>query len=576
MTKRLTVRVALRRYDLPMLTAMAEVRGLAAARGGLMMTQLQDTLTADILNSDRLRDCLTEAPDTVREGIGALVQAEGRLPAGFFQEQYGEIRRFGSAQFVAIAPWRDLANVSEWLYYFGLVYFNVAETSHGLVEFIEIPSDLAPFFEITPVRSVDPAAFRYVRPASPTESQGVQTSAGDFYDLACLMLAGGRIGKSFAPIEAAYGAERVEFCARLLSYCGLSVAESFGTTDDGERIQQFLMSDADIGVTMLFRAWVDSYTEANDQDEFLSYPGFQVDPTFRIDASSVRKRIVGFLDRLDADAGWLSFRSFLTTIRTVEPNFFRNLVYTPRWMIANHDFVEPFGWDAIEGTVLTIVFRGALTHMGIIDLAIPDGSDGIEIGAFRITPLGRRVLSRFFDRDVTPIRKRTGLPVVTIDGKVRVKSDVPAITAYHLARFGDWEEIRPDRWAFRLTPASLRLAKEKGLKIRGLTGMLRRSMGKRLPLKLVESLETWDRNETEAMIYTAILVSDADPNRIDALVKSRDCSRWIEQRLNPTTLVIKQRGIAAVRRKLAEIGVLTDVSGLEMLDEEEKSGGAKS
>ena len=48
--------------------------------------------------------------------------------------------------------------------------------------------------------------------------------------------------------------------------------------------------------------------------------------------------------------------------------------------------------------------------------------------------------------------------------------------------------------------------------------------------------------------------------RIDAVLSSKDCARYIVARLNPTTLMISAKGIKAIRRKMAELGVLTEVN----------------
>ena len=149
---------------------------------------------------------------------------------------------------------------------------------------------------------------------------------------------------------------------------------------------------------------------------------------------------------------------------------------------------------------------------------------------------------------------------VGIDGRVLVGPKVSAPLRYHLARYCDWEDIRVDGWKLRLTPGSLRLAKRNGLKLSALCAALRRAAGPALPRTVLSAIESWDRNETEAAIYSAVLVSDPDPERISALVDSRDCAPWIVSRLNPTTLAIRTRGVDPVRRKLAELGVLAEVT----------------
>jgi hypothetical protein len=49
------------------------------------------------------------------------------------------------------------------------------------------------------------------------------------------------------------------------------------------------------------------------------------------------------------------------------------------------------------------------------------------------------------------------------DGKLEIDTLVPRIARYQLSRFvGEWLTLRPDRFVFQLTPASLQAAAEQG------------------------------------------------------------------------------------------------------------------
>lgn len=530
-----TLREVLRRLERNSLDRLAARWDVRDAKTFPTATELIDRLAPKILNSDRLRERFENAPNGTDEVLSVILRAEGRFPTSALR-----------------------SDAAEFLTEMGILYTSYETTESGIDEFFFIPSDLRPFFDAKPVENGSVGDFIQVRPASPSETGKVIPARCDFYDVVILTLASARVPKPMELVSDAYGESRQLLAARTAI-----AAKILGSPDEptGEAIQEFLTAYPGQSLNRLIRAWVDDSTVDEVRDSGL----FDIDAHFDTRISALRANVLSMLRRVESN-GWVSYRSFLTTIRSIEPDFFRDLRLTPQWMISRKLTGDGSGWDAVEGTVLRLLLTGALHDFGIIDIAAPASdslraqSDGSDFSAFRISLFGRRILNRFGGEDVPETTTRVETASVGVDGRILIPARVQPVIRYHLARYCDWEELRTDRWTFRLTPSSLRLAKENGLKVSGLISLLRRSLGNTVPGMLLNAIETWDKNETEVEIEEAILVRDRSEKRIDAVLSSKDCARYIVARLNPTTLMISAKGIKAIRRKMAELGVLTEVN----------------
>lgn len=530
-----TLRDVLRRMERDRLDRLAERWGIGDAQRLSTATEVIDRLAPQMLNSDQLREKIEMAPKGTDEVLSVILRAAGRFPTSAL--------RSGAADF---------------LVEIGILYTAYETTESGIDEFFLMPSDLLAFFEADTVRAADAGGVIQLRPASPSETENVVLARSDFYDVVILTLASARVPKPTELVSEAFGESR-----RLLAERTITAAGILGSTDEsaGETIQEFLTAHPGHSLNRLIRAWVDDSAVDEVRDSGL----FEIDAHFDTRISALRANVLSILRRVVSN-GWVSFRSFLTTIRSVEPNFFRDLRVTPQWMISRKLTVDGSGWDAVEGTILRLLMTGALHAFGIVDIAtsamdpIQDPADDSNLSAFRITLFGRRILNRFGGEDVPEAIARVETPSVSVDGRILIPARVQPVLRYHLARYCDWEELRADRWTFRLTPSSLRLAKENGLKVSGLVSLMRRSLGSAVPGMLLNAVEAWDKNETEAEIERVILVRDRSEKRIDTVLASKDCARYVVARLNPTTLIISAKGIKAIRRKMAELGVLTEVN----------------
>ena len=87
--------------------------------------------------------------------------------------------------------------------------------------------------------------------------------------------------------------------------------------------------------------------------------------------------------------------------------------------------------------------------------------------------------------------------------------------------------------------------------------MLRKHSATPIPPSLLQALERWEKFGTQASLEKTTLLRLAAPEILVSLRKTR-AGRYLGEQLNPTTVIIRPGGEAAVQAALAEIGFLGD------------------
>jgi hypothetical protein len=110
-----------------------------------------------------------------------------------------------------------------------------------------------------------------------------------------------------------------------------------------------------------------------------------------------------------------------------------------------------------------------------------------------------------------------------------------------------------ERPRYRMTPATLRAARQQGLDPRGLDAWFRRRTGGTLP-PAARLLLTGD--ETPALtLERPVVVRVPTADVADGLMTWPETRGLIAERLSPTVLAVAADAVVRLRAKLAEIGV---------------------
>jgi len=147
--------------------------------------------------------------------------------------------------------------------------------------------------------------------------------------------------------------------------------------------------------------------------------------------------------------------------------------------------------------------------------------------------------------------------IVSANGRVHVPARAPRAARYQVARFAAWDRLAKDIYHYRLTPASLELARKQGLNTSQLVSLLRRySQG--VPAALLQALERWEAQGSQARLERLTVLRVRDPELLAALRSAR-AARFLGDLLGPTVVAVKPGAVDKVLDILVEMGYLGEV-----------------
>ena len=515
-----------------------------------------------IITENNLIEKLAEAPFETLPVLSYLIAQNGFILSTIFFEQFGEIRVMGERRKMLEKPWESPISVTEWLWYHGVIQMNMLALPGQveIQEYVYLPDEIRkilsryfPFNE----RIVDENEL-IVRPASPNEVVLVQRGNDLILDLGCLLIASIRTGKPIQNLYSVFQKGKTDFVLRIFEEMSLVQNNEI---IHPEEAQNFLQMNRIAALLQMMMTWKNS-----DQiDDLRETTDLFIDDLVKYSSREIRKSVLTLMQRITSNE-WCSFDGFSVSIRKANPNFLRPDGENSPWLIRNtirNNFNE---WASIEGEYLQYLLHYPLYWFGIVDIAFHEKSENEskqKISAFRITRIGRIFLDEMDKKSISEKilkikNSEKDIPKISIDGKIILTNSTPRLLRYQISRFCEWTKLEITRSVFSITPFSLRQAKENGLLVNSFIGLLKRSIGSGVPQKLLIAIDQWDKVDTQATIFHALLVTVNNPNWINALLSSKDTAPWIEQRLNDNTIIIKSKGEKIIYRALIELGALAD------------------
>jgi len=552
-----------------------------------------------------------------RAALDALVKAGGRLAWGMFTRRFGEVREMGAGKRDREQPHLKPASAAEVLWYRALMTRAFFDTDQGPQEFAFIPDDLLLVLDLvveepadaaieTPVDAdsndmdvpeetsavvpppspapktrtvtredvkrmsapVDkrpekaavvkelekpplqpvsappppaapaPAANKATeplgRPASPAEKAFPLLASDRLLDDACTLLAALRIG--IQPPETGIP---VSVVMEFLSTAKIIV----GGEVQPEPARSFLEAPRPKALELLAGAWQD----APAFNELRQIPGLVCEGEWKNEPLVTREFLLELLNNVP-EKQWWSLPAFVRDLKTRYPDFQRPAADYDSWFIkraADGVFLRGFAnWDNVDGALVRYFISGPLFWLGMVDLAAP--GVGLAPGAFRATSNDTRVSN-----------SETGKLSVLSNGRISVPRLTPRVARYQIARFCEWDDQKEDEYPFRVTPASLARAREQGLKVEHLLGILRKHAAGPLPPPFVRALQRWEANGVEARVEAVVVLKVSKPEVLNELRASR-AGRFLGDVLGPVTVIVKSGAQSKVLAALAEMGLLAE------------------
>ncbi|MBN2147293.1 MAG: helicase-associated domain-containing protein [Anaerolineales bacterium] len=536
--------------DLGHLQIVASLWGIALEAPDVRtaLRRLRDAM----LDPELLGETIAELPPQARTALAALQQADGRIPWAQFVRRYGPLREMGAAKRDREKPHLAPLSAAEVLWYRGLVARAFLDAPMGMQEFAYIPADLIAIMAqvVETALSVQAALGR---PATASERMHVIPVNDQILDHATTLLAALRLGMPAAaapPFRGdnlsrsveGLGAEKLQ---HLLQAAGLLDEHNVPLV---EPARSFLEAPRGDALAMLVRAWVGSATF----NDLRLTSGLRAEGEWVNDPLATRRKVLDFLSGLP-EGVWWSLPAFISAVQQNQPDFQRMAGDYDSWFIRDvqrNEFLRGFEhWYEVEGALLRFLICGPLHWLGICELAAPE--EGAGVAAFRYSVWAPALL-----------QGQAPLGLLAEDAQVKASSDArllvprlaPRSVRYQLARFAEWEKEMPDGYRYRLTATSLQRARQQGLTVGQLQGLLRRH-AVTVPPSLARALERWEKQGGAARLEQVLVLRVTSPEVLQALRSSR-AARYLGEPLGPASVIVKGGASEKVMAVLAELGYL--------------------
>ena len=143
-----TLQECLADHDTILLRAIAERWGVDYSTN--QQPEMVQELVAEMLQPESIQETIEWLTGDERTILDTLIVNGGRMRIHRFEQQAGQIRRFGPGSLAREAPWRSPASVAEGLWYRGLIARGFAGEADTVVEFVFALSDLRPLLSPPP------------------------------------------------------------------------------------------------------------------------------------------------------------------------------------------------------------------------------------------------------------------------------------------------------------------------------------------------------------------------------------------------------------------------------------------
>jgi Helicase conserved C-terminal domain len=527
-----------------------------------------EQLSAALLDPELVAEIQASLPAGAREALAALTAEGGRLPWAAFARRFGEIREVGPGRRDSEQVYLHPVSAAEMLFYRALLARAFFDAPSGPQEFAYVPEDLLKLIhheghkgreeekkESVASVVVKPVGEPLGRPATPIERALPLPADDRMLDDACTLLAALRLGWSGVPQPEGLGVpENVlkDFllAARLILPASEEGGEK-GHLPQLEPVRSFLAASRGEAQAQLAKAWLTSETF----DELRQLPGLACEGEWTDQPLVTREFLLNLLAAVPAGQWW-SLNAFVRLVKEKYADFQRPAGDYDSWFIkrlSDGAYLRGFAsWDEVDGALVRYLITGPLHWLGILDLAVPDAEKAPS--AFRFTAAAGRLLEGLAPQKAA---EETGRLTVSSQGRITVPRLVPRAARYQVARFCDWEEGRADEYRYRVAPSSLQRAREQGLKIEQLLGLLQKHAAAPIPPAFVRAVQRWEKQGTEARLERRLILRLGSPAVLEELRKSK-VARFLGEPLGPTTVVVTPGAQAKVLAALAEMGLLAE------------------
>lgn len=559
---------------LPRLSAIADAWDIAPEAASTR--EMAEAVAGHMLTRDAVSRAVNALQPEAQAALGALVAANGRMPAAAFERRFGAVRPMGPGKLERERPWLAPANPTETLWYRGFIFRGFDRSLSNPVDVFYLPTDLLPAIaDIRDWRAVGAEARAGRTPSAGAASAIPPLGLGDctLDDITALLShiqnnsvrlqPNGRwhtrSAQAVEPmlrqagLDDAQRSRRFAFMERLIARMGWLRATHPALRLAAQPVMDWLQQTPVAQLRALWDAWRDD-AEWNDlrQIERLS---FEMEHAWSNHPQAERAAVCNLL------AEWAQRRAgqpfalaeFISDTRATHPDFARIDGRYDTWHIRDAvtgQFLHGFEhWDDVEGALIASLLEGPLQWLGVIHM---------DNGMAHLTEFGRHML---LGEPAPQIAAgETGRLRVEPEGEVWV-SGAARWQHFQLARIADWAGFENGGYVFRLSPASLARGREQGISAPRVIEFLQRHSDAPAPANLLRAIRQWGEHGVEAQLEGVTLLRAKDAATLDMLLALPAVRNATVERLSPTCAIVRSREADAVAAEIARSGLLVERAG---------------
>lgn len=538
--------------DLGHLRVIAELWGLDPPKGS-PLTAAND-LSEAMTRPGALRETYETLPEAAGQALGFILSHGGMVALQALVNRFGPIRRMGPGRRDRVKPWREPASPLEPLWYRGLIALGFADTPTGIQEFAFIPTDLVPLLPEAP-------AAREAPPGKSTPPPQDWRRGGTAADDLTTLLSALRLSPAKDPRLSAGLRNRLHRFMRaprsLDLLLTLALEDGWLAPNpirpDPARIPAFLDLPRPYANLALLKTW----NRSDLWNDLAAVPSITAGPEgWPNDPFTSRREALRLMEAIPVETWW-DLDQFIDDVHEHSPGFQRPGGDFSSWYLrdANSgEFLQGVDhWGSVEGALLRQLITGPMLWLGAVECRPPEMERAES--RFRLTPSAGVLFGREVDLQVPDDGEPTR---VLADGRLRVPGSTPLDQRYQIARFSAWEELDGQDYIYRLTPSSLGLAKQSGLKLEHILTILDQAARRPIPEHLLKALHRWDRDQTHAAITHTMILRVGDPEVLSRLLENKRTARYLRERLGPTAAALSARDIEPLLASAVRLGLLID------------------
>jgi hypothetical protein len=485
------------------------------------------------------------SPDE-REAIDDLIREGGALPWTIFERRWGEVRTAGPGRVEREELWRAPVSAAEALWYAGWVHRTFEQRGERAVEMAFVPEDLMLYIGSPPPKEIPPP------PETPPPEVHMCASDSLADDLVTFWSA---VQRTDDPLEGLLTELHPPTAQRLAFLETLSIeSEWLRKLDEGQvqpaphAIVRWLQSDPWAQWSSLINAW----TVSRQWNDLARVETLTPDPVngWPHDPQAARQAFLEILRRCQPGS-WYGITAFIDYTKAHHTDFLRSDGDYDSWAPRDARTDTPLrgfeAWHAVEGGLVLFLINGPLHWLGLVDLG-STGHDAQPV-AFRVTAAAAAILHRAEAPAMTPLP-----PVELMETAELLVPPRRRYERFQLSRIADPVGV-PGTYRYRLSPSSLRRAKQQHIAYERIVTFLKRATQMdALPRHITTAIRRLYQDDAGASLarHWVLYVPDPQILALPAL------QALVDEHLTDDVVTVRSEDRARAAQLLLEHGLLTD------------------